>query len=350
MYFDCTFSLHDFVSFRISERQSLFDRLLARPGRGYSQHIVQYGQNFLQDVDIDIRIAPFIYQNRDASEVDRKFYVDRNYFACEDTSKILRWKLEIDGFENDNPCQVKIDKNVFGSAALGSRIIDCLIRYYLNLRQAPAVHGCGVVVPKGAVLFVGASGVGKSSIAMRMLEFGVPLLGDNWIIVNQGEAFGFHLPINIHDYNVPMGIYRRLPLHVHINILFKKYIRMFTAGYLKKSYPLLLKKMYPKLIAERSPIFRMVSLIQGDSYNARKIKRSDLVQRMLATDMMDREAFYRYMLAYSTRYPESTVGTHWERLKTNLESALPPDMEIYELTLPKKITSQILDRIMEFIK
>jgi hypothetical protein len=346
---DWHFRFHDLVTVRIQEKQSIVDRLLARPGRGYIHHRIDPGRGSGPPPDIDIRIGPFEYQHRPAVYVNRRFRVDRDYFACEDTSKILWWKVEIAGFEGNGPARVRVDKNIFGTAALGSRIFDCLIRYHLNLRQAPAVHGCGVSAPKGVVLFVGSSGVGKSSIAMRMLETGIPLLGDNWIILKNGRAFGFHLPINVHDYNIPDSLYRRFPVAMRLDIQFKKYCRVFSGGYLKKSCPVVLKRMFPGLAAEQGPIVRIVSLIQGETFQARAIGRDAVIRRMLATDMMDREAFYRYMLAYATRFAASPIATHWQRLVANLDSALPQRVETYELTLPKMITPDILDRIVEYI-
>jgi len=345
---DWHFQFHDLLTVRIREKQSIFDRLLARPGRGYVHHRIDAGKQKGQTPDIDIRIGPFTYQERDTIEIDRRFRIAKDYFACEDTSKILWWKVEIDGFEGQKPVRVHVDKNIFGTAALGSRIFDCLIRYHLNLHRAPAVHGCGIVAPQGAVLFVGSSGVGKSSIAMRMLETGVPLLGDNWIILKNGQAFAFHLPINVHDYNIPARLYRQFPVGMQLDIQFKKYCRVLSGGYLKKSCPVILKQMFPGLAAEKAPIFRIVSLIQGETFQARSITRDTVIRRMLATDMMDREAYYRYMLAYATRYADSPVATHWQRLLANLDAALPPQVEAFELTLPKMITPAILDKITEY--
>ncbi len=350
MKVDWLFQFHDLLSLRIRENQLFFDRLLARPGRGYIHHMIDM-QDKPEDLpDIDIRIGPFDFQKRDAVSVDRRFTIANNYLACEDTSKILWWQIEIDGLEGDRPTTVRLDKNIFGTAALGSRIIDCLIRYRFNLRKAPAVHGCGALTSNGAVLFVGSSGVGKSSIAMRMLEADVPLLGDNWIILRNGEALGFHLPINVHDYNVPPDLYHRLPPKFRLDILFKKYCRVLSGGYLKKSCPIVLKHMFPGLAAEKGPIFRIVSLIQGKTYQERTITKKEVIGRMLATDMMDREAFYRYMLAYATCYAASPIASHWQRLQANLDAAIPSNVEIYELTLPKTITRETLDKVMTFIE
>jgi len=345
---DWSFDIQNLVTLRIRERQGLFEKFLARPERGYG-HYRSERKSDGPPPDLDVIIGPFDFDDRPSVLIERRFRIGEDYFACKDTSKILWWKLEVDGFDGSRPSVVKIDRNLFGTAALGSRIIDCLLRYRLNLKGAPAIHGCAVVSGGGAVIFAGSSGVGKSTIAMRMLERGLPLLGDNWIPIRAGTALGFHLPLNLHHYNVPANICRALPPRYRFDIQFKKYCWSLSGGYLKKSCPIVLKRFFPTLAAESAPIRRIISLVQGQAYGESEISHELLTHRLAVTNMMDREAFYRYMQAYSTVYPNGPVATHWERLRRNMAEAIPAGTELIQVTVPKRLTEDVISRVAELV-
>ena len=125
------FAIHDLLTMRIRDTIGLSDRAFMRPLRGYIHYAITPPADFEPDIDIDI--APFEYQNDDYSLVDRRFRVAPDYFACEDTFKILWWKLEMSGFERGR-VNMRIDRNSFGTAAIGSRLIDCLVRFELARR------------------------------------------------------------------------------------------------------------------------------------------------------------------------------------------------------------------------
>ena len=303
--------------------------------------------------DLDVQIAPFdISPPYDACWVDRRFIVGKDYFACEDTSKILWWKVEIRGWESPGePTRVRIDRNLFGSAALGSRITDCLIRHELCLRQAPAIHCCGTVSQSdNAYILSGRSGVGKSTIAMRLLDGGFRLLGDNWVLVHQGQAKSFHLPINIHNYNVSPQFYRSLPARLKFDLWWKTQVRRASMGYLKKATHVILKDVSPDWLAEKAPLKRVFTFSQGKDFSIGPLDRQSGLKRLVANDMMDRDAYHRYMLAYATVCPDGPVANHWRTLLESLSVAMPPAVEFVDVVVPRRVTVKHVDEVEKWME
>ena len=341
-------SIHDLVTMRLRDTVGVGDRMLMRPVRGYIHHVVDAPQS---QPDLDVEIAPFDFAPPpDACQVDRRFIVGEDYFACEDTSKILWWKVEIRGWESsDQPTRVRIDRNLFGTAALGSRITDCLIRFKLCLKQAPAIHCCGAVSQSGnGYILSGRSGVGKSTIAMRMLDRGFKLLGDNWVLVHQGQAKSFHLPINIHNYNVSPSFYQKLPKRLKFDLWWKTRVRNLSMGYLKKATHVILKDVYPDWLADQAPLKRVFTFSQGGndkSFSIGSLDREAGLKRLVANDMMDRDAYHRYMLAYATVFPDGVVANYWRTLHESLSAAIPPEIEFVDVVVPRRVTTEHINEI-----
>jgi hypothetical protein len=328
---------------RVSDRVGPLDRMLMRPKRGYI-HYLQPGPP-PADADLDIRIGPFdLAPPADAVRLDRRFLVGRDWFGCDDTYKVLAWRVEISGWEAEKT-RVRIAPDGLGTAAIGSRIIDCLVRFKLCARGAPAVHSCGVVHRGRACLLSGRSGVGKSTLAMRMLDRGSTLLGDNWIIVHEGQALSLHLPINIYTYNVAPRLRDRLPAAHRFDMRWKKLVHDLSLGYLKKSTPVVLRELLPDLAAERAPLARIFLMSQGPRFRLEPMSRPDALARLVANDMMDREAFYRYMRAYAVHNPAGPVANHWARLHDALDRAIAPETELFDLVVERRITPEVVDRV-----
>jgi hypothetical protein len=300
--------------------------------------------------DIDVRIGRFRLDPPAVRVIDRRFLVGDDYFACRDTYKILSWQVEITGWRNP-PTTMRIACNRFGTAAIGSRLIDCMVRYHLNLRGRPAVHACGVVRDGSAFLLSGRSGVGKSTLAMRLLDGGgaARLLGDNWIILGDGQAYSLHLPINIYDYNVSPLMRSLLPRRLRVDMRLKKLARTLSGGYLKKSTAVVLRQVLPDLVAEQAPLRKVFLFSQAAGFAMAPLPRAAALDKLVANDMMDREAFARYMLAWCAVHPQDAVADHWRRLRANLDAALAPDAEFVDVTVPRRITPDIVGAIREAI-
>lgn len=57
----------------------------------------------------------------------------------------------------------------------------------LHQRERLALHASGILTPQGAVIFMGMSGSGKSSLAAAFYQRGYPVLGDDTIAIQAGK-------------------------------------------------------------------------------------------------------------------------------------------------------------------
>ena len=133
------------------------------------------------------------------------------------------------------------------------------------------MHSCGVVIGGQASLLSGRSGVGKSTLAMQLVGRGAALLGDNWVGVHAGQAWSFHTPVNVHDYNVARNIYDRMPLGHRLDMWGKAFLRRLSLGYLKKSTPIVLRDLFPEIVAEHAPLRHVLTFSQGPRFAMRPL-------------------------------------------------------------------------------
>jgi len=68
------------------------------------------------------------------------------------------------------------------------------------------------------------------------------------------------------------------------------------------------------------------------------------------TLMMDREAFYRYLLAYAAVYPDGPVARHWHDLGTRLDEAIPHQVPFLEVIVPRHVTGEIVQAIQHVME
>jgi len=344
---DHFFRFHDFLTLRLRDTIGLRERLLVEPLRGYLHY--QVPSLPLDTLDLDVEVGPFkLAPPADARRVNRQFWVAPDYFGCADTYKVLSWKMEIRGWDTGR-VRLRVEAGDLGTVALGSRLIDCTIRYLLALKGAPVVHCCGVVIDGRASLLSGRSGVGKSTLAMQMVGRGASLLGDNWVGVNAGQAWSFHTPVSVHDYNVAPNIYERMPAGHRFDMWGKAFLRRLSLGYLKKSTPIQLRHHFPEIIAEHAPLRHVLTFSQGPRFAIRPLERATAIRRLVANDMMDREAYYRYMQAYAAVFPEGLVAAHWRRLGENLDRAFPAAATFQDVVVERRITPAMVDEIHRFL-
>src|SRR5262249_22958872 len=111
-----------------------------------------------------------------------------------------------------------------------------------------------------------------------------------------------------------------------------------------------LRKFFPEYVAERAPLRKVLIFAQGDGFTTRPIDRDSGINRLVANDMMDREAFYRYMLAYATVFPSATFARHWDTQAGKLRQAIPETVSFIYVVVPPRISSETVCKIREIIE
>ena len=67
-------------------------------------------------------------------------------------------------------------------------LLDHVLPRVLALRGRHVLHASAVLGPRGVIGFVGATGWGKSTLAIALARAGLPLLGDDALIVDRGPT------------------------------------------------------------------------------------------------------------------------------------------------------------------
>lgn len=341
-------NVHDILKFRIVEEEWPIDPLFIRPGRGFNYFRIDGDSNGA--VDLHIEIGDFTPRNQDCVVLEKKYYIRPGYFYCKDHDKILQWEFEWEGLEGEGPYTVRISKDFFGSMAIGTRIIDSLVRYKMNTMGYPMVHSFGVAKNGGAVVLSGRSGVGKTNSILNFLGRGYQVLGDNWIILNQGRAFSFPLPMNIFVFNLLPILDDKLTKVHRLNLSLKNAVYRTSFGYVKKKTPIEIHKMFPGSVIDEVPVKSLAVMIQGEAFDIAPIEKPQAIEHLIVNDKMDRIQFYNYLLAYSYVFAQSPVATHWQRLRQNLDAALPDEIPYYKLTIPRKYGETTFEKLYAHVE
>lgn len=341
-------NIHNVCRFRIVENEWPIDPLFIRPGRGFNYFRVRGEQT--PSVDLEFEIGDFKPNNQNCVVLEDKYYVRQNYFYCKDHDKILKWEFEWQGIENAGPFKIRISKDFFGSMAIGTRLVDSVIRYKMNQMAYPMVHSLAVARGGASVVLSGRSGVGKTNSILNFLGKGFQVLGDNWIIVHKGKAMSFPLPMNIFVFNLLPILEGRLSTAHRWNLSVKNAIYRLSLGYVKKKTPIEIHKMFPGSIIDEVPIRSLLVLIQGDDFGVAPISKEQAIEHLIVNDKMDRIQFYNYLLAYASVFPKSEVASHWERLRCNLHAALPEEMEYFKMTIPRRYTEKTFEKIYAHVE
>ena len=113
---------------------------------------------------------------------------------------------------------------------------------------------------------------------------------------------------------------------------------------------MVLRDTFPDYVAERAPLRKILTFSQGSELHIAPLDRDIALQRLVVNDLMDREAFHRYMRAYATVFPDGPFGQHWEQLGEILGRAIPETVAFLDVVVPKRITPDIVSEIRSVLE
>ena len=165
--------------------------------------------------------------------------------ACPWESTPGVFRLDVDGVARylvREGREITVERTGGGEAAVGTFLLGPVMAACLQQRGIVALHASAVETGAGAVLFVGPSGIGKSTLAAALVERGCRLLADDVsaLVLGAGgrpamrpafpcvrlwadavEALGWQgrtrgkVRDGLEKYRAPVGRYRAAPLRVH---------------------------------------------------------------------------------------------------------------------------------------
>ncbi len=341
------FNIHDIVKFRVVNSDNFVKRHFNRVFKEYSYFISKN----VEEPDFVVYFGNFVPKTQSSVVLeDGKYAVNYNYLYVEDSHKSASWKLEIENFESDVPTTIKISSNILGSMFVTNWIVDSIIRWELDKKGYPMVHGSCVSRNGYAYLFPARSGAGKTTTALHFIKKDFSFLGDDYLILDRNAVLCFPSLLNIFMYNLTPLIYDSLSLDKKLGLHLKSLIYKLTFGYAKFLTPIDLAAIIPDKIAKRAQLRSIHFLSAADSFEVETLSKEECINHLLFNNKLDSFPFYKYMMEYSYVFPDSDMATYWTKYKNNLQNSLDSDIPIHMIKVPRKYDSKTLSNLVDIIE
>lgn len=339
------YSIHDIVRFKIVNNIGLLNKFYFRMINEYQNFRV----NKINEPDFTIYLGKFNPRLENSYILDDKYYIKENYLYCKDRYKFGHWEIEIGGLEKGG-ITVNIFSNYNGIILIPGFIIDPLICFKMNEKGYSIVHASCISKNGHAFLFPASSGAGKTTTALYFVEKGFDFLGDNFVILNDGNVLNFLSPLSIFTYNLAPVIEKNLGTKNKIILDLKHLLYMATSGYIKIFTKINPKDAFSNLIVNKSKLNSVVLLFQKQEFCIERINKDKLINHLILNLKSEFFLIDKYMLEYSYMFPESNPSTYWNRCKDNLRKNLEEkDLTFYKVEVPQNYDAEIFKQIFKVI-
>lgn len=303
--------------------------------------------NMRSDPDLTVIIGDFHPDCVDCTVLDNTFYIKRDYLYCEDSYNRARWKFELTGLESGHT-QLKISGNYFAKYIIPGFLIDPIIAYKLNELGCSLIHSSAVCNDHGAHLFTAQGGGGKTSTALYATERGCQFMGDNFVILHQGQVMPYLSPLNLFSFNMLPYLEKRIPRQIKLGYYMRKGLfSLLGINLVTKVNPSDVG-LNPHFVS--SPIHTICMLVPHEGFNVSKTELNNLVQHMVFNLKVDFSNFTKYLMQYSFVFPNSPLRTYWSKYEKNLAHNLQNFQRSYMIEVPQKYDKGTFEQIWKLIK
>ena len=338
------YTIHNIVNFTIKSKTI--------PKR-MSIEYVNFETNRISRPDFTINIGDFIPSNDDCSLIDHTFYIKEDYFYCKDSYKFGTWEVEVTGLESDTTT-IKLSTNSIGTLFpdmfICAYIIDFFIRFKLERKGYSVIHASSMCKNNHAYVFPSQSGAGKTTTALYLAEKGYNSLGDDFVILYQGQVFSYPTPLNIFSYNLNPVIQRNLPIRERVILKLKTALYTFTAGKIKIFTKLNPRDVPDLTIVDASPLKSIYLLAQGDRLEITDAKPVQIMNSLIINQKLESYPFLKYLLEYSYVFPNSSIARFWDTCERNLKENIKGNVNFYSVRLPRQYTREVFNQFQEVIE
>ena len=172
----------------------------------------------------------------------------------------------------------------------------------------------GFVTDAGAIVLLGRSRSGKSSLTMRAAAAGLPVLGDDQVFLGRsGHVTRFPRRLRVYDdlRDTAPDAFARLPGWARRALWVRRLARSVTAGYVRPSLAIATSAVLGAVESEEAPLARLVVLERTANLSRIEVQRidSDAALATAAAVMEDqRRHLARLGPAWSRRLEEVAVS------------------------------------------
>ena len=226
-----------------------------------------------------------------------------------------------------------------------------MIQYCLLQKQASVIHSAAIVHDDRVLLLPGTGGTGKTTLSLVLMDMGYQYMGDNFIILNNGEALSYLSPFNIFYYNRSPLVEPALTPKDKAALIGKKLIHDVTGGYIKIFQKIDPIKVLGDKLCHRGPVSHLCFLEPNDRFNdsnAHQITpstREEIAQKLRLNMEIEWHFFNNYPPSYGYMFPQSLLGNFWDKCEESILKNLEGISHFTTLGVPTRYTEASKTRI-----
>ena len=185
------FNIHNLIKIKVYGRKDHFNRL---------SHFMCEDSN---DADIIVRIGDFKPNLDGYKQIKKKYFVGEHSIYCKDHHKLWFFKVWIKGLDQKKTFVYFTGNLPFSKSMLVYMIIEPLILYKLSKKGVLFLHGSSISINNKGFIFSSNSGVGKTSVALKMLnDSSAKYFSDDKSIIQDLNLLSYITPIGVRTHHL----------------------------------------------------------------------------------------------------------------------------------------------------
>ena len=237
---------------------------LSGPERLLRHFDAEYGEARVRgpeepDADVDVRLVPGVGPRPDGDAV---VFTGRH--------KTALWRVVL-GDPGSQPLQARIGIGggplSFTSSLVQGYVIEALVAGALAGRGRVALPGAAFGAGEGAVVLVGRSGAGKTTLTARALASGRPVLSDDQVVLDaEGGVRRFPRRLRLYPdiRRTAPAAWSRLPVRTRTALTLRRVARDLSRGHVAPSLAVPVHEVGPTVVHGPLPVRRLVVVGRTD--------------------------------------------------------------------------------------
>ena len=290
-------------------------------------NIFKHYENFvtekLDECDLIINLNKINVNKDNLTYQNNKIFISEDYLGViNEEYKHAKWSFELHHLEQ-TPTILNIDYSILGAIFITGDVIDFVIQYKLQQKDSILIHASSVYKETRSITFPSRGGGGKTTMAMKFVNIGFKLLGDNYILLNRTQTESYPTSLSLFSYNLTEAIKQQLTTQEKIRLVFNQAIYTISFGYAKfflKVNPLKLGEIGKNSSLQN--IYVLIPSMKADTLRVEPMDRADLVNYMVNNQKLEFPLFNEYLDIFSYFNPRSGLSNFWVNYQKILESNL----------------------------
>lgn len=340
-----TFQFHDLLSMQICDQRSPASRLVS-----INERYQAYRRPLERDSapDLTVTLGAFKPDLAGCFRVDHDYYMKEDYLYVQELRSKLggRMRFAVQGLEGGG-LHLQVDPNFTASPFVSGRIMDFFVSYLLTRKGYALIHASGIHRESRGILFSARGGGGKTTIALHGVQKkGYQFMGDNFMILGPGAAWGLLLDINFFGYNINRDVWKMLTRLERLKYRAVMSLYALTRGYIKIFLPINPLRFLGEAVRGTGRAERFFSILTQEHFiPPREVPRETVIRRTVVNHQLEFPLMSRIIDQVGCVYPQSSLARYWTDYEAVLRVALNQGMDFQEIVFPRRIETGMLDEV-----